>query len=147
MNEIAKSVVGPASPKSSNLGLLLLRVGIGLIFVRFGYSKLVGGPESWAQLGGMIGNLGIHFWPTFWGLCAGIAEFVGGISLVLGLFVRKFVVFMAIVMLVAVIYHAKNGDQWTVLSYPLAMLFVFLALMLLGSGRYSLDAIIYGKLK
>lgn len=145
--EIVKTVVGPSSPKMSNLGLLLLRVGIGLVFMRLGYEKLAGGPELWAQLGAMMGNLGIHFWATFWGLCAGIIEFAGGLSLILGLFVRKWVVFMAFVMVVAVIFHAKHGDQWTVLSYPLAMLFVFLALLLLGSGVYSLDALLYRKLK
>ena len=145
--EIMKSVVGPSSPKTSNLALLLLRVGIGLVFMRLGYGIIAGGPAMWAQLGAMMGNLGIHFWVSFWGLCAGIIEFAGGLSLVLGLFVRKWVVSMAFVMVVAVIYHAKHGDPWTVLSYPLAMLFVFLALLLLGSGRYSLDALIYGKLK
>lgn len=145
--EMIKKVVGPSSPKTSNLGLLLLRVGIGLVFMRLGYGILAGGSEQWAQLGAMMGNIGIHFWPTFWGLCAGIIEFVGGLSLVLGLFVRKWVVFMAFVMLIAVIFHAKHGDQWTVLSYPLAMLFVFLALLMLGSGAYSLDAIIYRKIK
>lgn len=147
MKNVMKSVVGPSSPKTSNLGLLLLRVGIGLVFMRLGYGKLSGGPEVWAQLGAMTGNFGIHFWPTFWGLCAGIIEFVGGIMLVLGLFVRNWVIFMAIVMIVAVVFHAKHGDSWAVLSYPLAMLFVFLALLLLGSGSYSLDALIYGRLK
>lgn len=115
--------------------------------MRLGYGKLVAGPEHWAQLGSMMGNLGIHFWPTFWGLSAAIIELVGGLSLVLGLFVRKWVAFMAFVMVVAVIFHAKRGDAWTVLSYPLAMLFVFLALLLLGSGAYSLDALIYRKIK
>lgn len=147
MKEIVQSAVGPRSARSSNFGLLLLRVGIGLVFVRLGYNKLNGGEALWAQLGAMMGNLGIHFWPTFWGLCAGIIEFVGGILLVLGLFVRQWVVFMAFVMLVAAIYHAKHGDPWTVLSYPLAMLFVFLALLFLGSGLYSLDALIYKKLR
>lgn len=146
MKDVLKTSVGPCSEQHANFALLLLRVGIGLIFMRLGYAKLAGGEETWAHLGAAMGNLGVHFWPTFWGLCAAIAEFGGGISLVLGLFVRKWMVLMAFVMVVAVILHVKNGDQFTALSYPLAMLFVFLALLLLGSGRYSLDAILYRKL-
>lgn len=146
MENMVKKAVGPCSEQHANFALLLLRVGIGLVFMGLGYNILAGGPELWAQLGTMMGNFGIHFWPAFWGLAGGIIEFVGGILLVLGLFVRKWVIFMAAMMVVAIVFHLKHGDPFTVLSYPLAMLFVFLALLLLGSGRYSLDAILYRKL-
>lgn len=146
MQDMVKKVVAPSSSSISNLGLLLLRVGIGLIFVRHGYGKLAAGPELWEKLGATMGYLGIHFWPTFWGLCAGIIEFVGGISLVLGLFVRSMVVFMAAVMVMAIILHVAGGDSWIQISHPLSLLFVFLSLLLLGSGRYSLDALLYRKL-
>ena len=40
--------------KTHDLGLLLLRVGIGIMFTIHGYPKLIGGPEMWAKVGGTM---------------------------------------------------------------------------------------------
>ena len=34
-----------------DLGLLLLRIGLGVVFVVHGFPKLAGGPAAWAGLG------------------------------------------------------------------------------------------------
>ncbi len=71
--------------KGSDAGLLILRVGIGVMFMIHGWPKLSGGPEVWVKLGGAIGVFGITFAPTFWGLMAAVSEFAGGLMPALGL--------------------------------------------------------------
>ena len=67
-----------------NVGLLIIRVGLGVSFVLHGYPKLAGGPELWGKLGGAMGTLGIDFVPTLWGLVAALTEFGGGILVIFG---------------------------------------------------------------
>ena len=49
--------------KRSDLGLLLLRIGIGAMFVAHGFPKLIGGPAKWTALGTATSHLGIDFAP------------------------------------------------------------------------------------
>jgi putative oxidoreductase len=35
-----------------NLGLLIIRVGLGVMFIYHGYPKLMGGVKEWTELGG-----------------------------------------------------------------------------------------------
>nr|WP_092073160.1 hypothetical protein [Dendrosporobacter quercicolus]NSL48756.1 hypothetical protein [Dendrosporobacter quercicolus DSM 1736]SDM54902.1 DoxX [Dendrosporobacter quercicolus] len=37
-----------------DLGLLLLRIGFGLMFMYYGWPKIMAGPAAWAKLGGAI---------------------------------------------------------------------------------------------
>ena len=69
-------------------GLLILRIGLGIMFILHGLPKMMGGPEQWAGLGMAMGNLGITFAPAFWGFMAAFAELVGGICLLLGIMLR-----------------------------------------------------------
>ena len=125
---------------AKDLGLLILRVGIGLIFVYHGYPKLAGGQEKWLWLGNQMMHVGITFAPTFWGLMAAIAECVGGVLLILGLATRLAAFLMADVMIVALLMHWNVGDPFSVYSHPLSLLVVFVSLLVSGAGRYSLDA-------
>lgn len=132
--------------KYRDAGLLFLRIGVGLgfIFVH-GWGKFFGGPELWGKLGGSMANLGITFAPVFWGFMAALAEFGGGILLVLGLFTRTTSSFLAFTMLVAIIQHTSKLDPWNRVIYPTEMFAVFLALIFLGAGKYSIDALISRK--
>ncbi len=56
--------------KYRDTGLLILRVGLGVMMIMHGLPKLQGGPELWAGVGKSMGNIGIHFMPTFWGFMA-----------------------------------------------------------------------------
>lgn len=128
-----------------DLGLLVMRVGLGIIFVKHGYGKITGGTEKFLWLGRQMGNLGIHYWPLFWGVCAAISEFFGGAFLMAGLLVRPTSFFLACVMFVAAVYHASKGDPYTTLSHPLSLFIIFIGFMLTGGGKFSFDSLILKK--
>jgi len=122
-----------------DLGLLVLRIGAGGVMALIhGYAKLTGGPELWEKLGGTMGRFGIHFFPVFWGFMAMAAEFFGGLLVMIGLLHRVAALLVALTMVVASITKISN-EGWSNAGYPLVMLFVFAAMVLLGPGKYSVD--------
>lgn len=129
--------------KHSDAGILILRVGIGIAFVfTHGWAKISGGPEMWTKIGGAMAHIGITFAPTFWGFMASISEFGGGILLIFGLFTRPAAAFMAFTMVIASSQHLMKLDPWARAIYPMEMFSVFMALIFLGAGKYSIDALI-----
>jgi putative oxidoreductase len=122
-----------------NLGLLIIRVGLGFIFMVHGYPKLVGGISSWQWLGSQMGFLGIHFLPIMWGLIAACVEFFGGALLALGFGTRFISLLLAFQMFIALLYHLNKGDSFAVYSHPIALLVVFVGLVITGAGRFSFD--------
>jgi len=132
--------------KHRDIGILLLRLstGIGFVFVH-GWGKIFGGAELWTIIGKSMSNLGITFTPGFWGFMASISEFGGGILILLGLFTRPASAFMAFTMMVAVITHLSRLDPWNKVIYPVEMLGVFLCLLFIGAGKYSLDNLLFKK--
>ena len=72
--------------KYRNTGLLILRVGLGVMMITHGFPKLAGGPAGWEGLGGSMKVVGIDFLPVFWGFMGAAAEAIGGLFLILGLF-------------------------------------------------------------
>jgi putative oxidoreductase len=68
-----------------NFGLLIIRVGPGILFIYHGLPKLTGGPGKWEHLGNAAGSVGIHFLPTFWGFICALTETLGGVLVLVGL--------------------------------------------------------------
>lgn len=124
---------------SKDLGLFIIRVGIGALFVLHGYPKLMGGSAQWVWLGSQMAAIGIRFYPTFWGFMAAISEFFGGILLILGLATRFAAFFIACVMLVALSMHFSVGDPFATYSHPLALLVVLVGIFFAGAGSLSID--------
>ncbi|HKY31565.1 MAG TPA: DoxX family protein [Candidatus Polarisedimenticolia bacterium] len=120
-------------------GLLILRVGLGAMFVWHGAPKLLGGPEQWKGLGAAMGNLGLTAVPVFWGFMAAVAEGVGGACLVLGLAFRPACILLAFTMGVAATFHLNRGDGLQGAAHAIEVGVVFLSLIFLGPGKYSID--------
>lgn len=132
--------------KHKDLGLLVLRLGVGISFLLVhGLPKIKGGPELWTKIGGAMSNLGITFAPTFWGFMAAASEFGGGLLILLGLFTRTSSFFLAFTMFVAAATHLSRMDPWGRVFHPLELMCVFIALMFIGAGKYSLDSMIFKK--
>jgi putative oxidoreductase len=117
------------------LGLLVLRVSLGIIFFSHGYPKLA---HSGAAMQGFFVQHGL---PGYFVYVAGVLEVFGGILLVLGLFTRGAALLLAIEMGVAIWkVHSANGI-YVVHDYefPLAVLAGSFALATVGAGLASLD--------
>jgi putative oxidoreductase len=126
--------------KYRDLGLLLLRVSFGL-YMAFGHGlgKIRGGPEQWAQLGGVMeGIFGFGFLPTFWGFMAAFAEFICALLVALGFLSRPASILLVVNMFVAAMAHITgviDGGPETALLYGA----VFISLIFTGPGAYSID--------
>lgn len=124
---------------SKDLGLCIIRVGIGVLFVLHGYPKLMGGSAQWLWLGTKMTALGIRIYPTVWGLMAAISEFFGGILLIFGFGTRIATFLISCVMIVALSMHFSIGDPFATYSHPLALLIVLVGLFVAGAGSLSID--------
>jgi len=132
--------------KLIHLGLLVLRVAIGISIFLHGLPKLTGGPEMWTQIGGSMSLLGINFAPTFWGFMAAFAESIGGILFALGLFFRPATLLLSGTMIVALVVHFSQGDSFMVYGHALDLLIVFVATLITGPGKYSFDARLFPRI-
>jgi putative oxidoreductase len=122
-----------------NFGLLIIRIGLGLMFIYHGLPKLEGGVDSWKALGSSTKYVGIHFLPVFWGLMAALVETVGGVLLVIGLAFRPVCLLLVVNLIVAAFFHFGKGDGLMGASHAIEDAVMFAGLLFLGPGKYSVD--------
>ena len=122
-----------------DFGLLILRLGIGVMFVYHGAPKIMGGPAKWEGLGKAVGFFGLSFAPAFWGFMAAVSEFGGGIAILLGLLMREFCALLVITMIVAASFHFNRGEGLFGAAHAVELGIVFLSLIFIGPGKYSLE--------
>lgn len=130
--------------KYRDAGLLLLRILIGLSFLAHGLPKLMEGPDLWIKLGKSMVFLGIGAYPIFWGLMAALSEAVGGFLLLIGFAFRPACLFLLTTMVVAASwdFHRTPGnlfEKWQVASHAIELGSVFISLLLIGPGKFSVD--------
>lgn len=129
---------------SKDIGLLIVRVGIGLSMMIFhGLGKIKGGPEAWEKIGGNMANLGIEFFPVFWGFMAAFSEFFASFFLIVGFFFKPATLLLAFTMFVAMIVHLSmpagaDGAGWSGASHAIELLCVYVALFFIGPGKYKI---------
>lgn len=129
------------TPLMPDLGLLLIRLMLGAVFLFHGAQKLFGafdGPGI-SAFAGALESLGIPL-PMAAAVCAALAEFVGGLALVTGLFMRPIIVTTAFTMFVAAfkVHGAAFSAENNGMEYPLTLGVVTVALFLTGSGKFAL---------
>lgn len=123
----------------SNTGLLIMRSGLGVMMIIHGLPKIGGGFAKWEQLGHAMHNLHIDFWPTFWGFMAAVAETIGGLFCILGLWFRVATLMLVFTMAVAATQHFVRGEGVDGAGHALELMFAFIGLTFLGPGIYSVD--------
>lgn len=127
----------------TDLAILLLRLGLGFMFMAHGMQKafaFFGGPgiSGFSQ---MLSGLG--FSPAvFWAYLAAYTELVAGLFLVAGFLTRISACFLAILIVVATVkvhlaggFFLSNGG----FEYNLIILCALVSLIILGAGKISLN--------
>ncbi|MGO4694591.1 DoxX family protein [Paenibacillus sp. 2TAB26] len=128
------------------LGLLVVRVVVGLLFVGHGAQKLFGwfggyGPKG---TGGWMESIGIKPGVAM-AVAAGIMELIGGLLFVAGLLTPLAAVLIVLTMLGAIVkVHGPNGIWATAngYEYNLVLVAIAIGIALTGAGEYSIDALI-----
>jgi len=145
-----KNLINKTLLSNEGLEAVILRVPIGLILAAHGSQKLFAwfGGYGLDGTGQWMASVGLN--PGFvMALLAGSAEFFGGVALILGLLTRPAAIINAVTMLVALFWvHWGHGFFLDTqgIEYALALLSASTALIFIGGGQYSLDALIETKL-
>jgi putative oxidoreductase len=127
------------------IALLLVRVVMGAAFVLHGWPKIQS-PGSW------MGPMGEKV-PAFFQFLAAFAEFGGGLALIFGLLTPIAAAGIVVTMLTALfMVHLPSGHPFVSMggpSYELSAIYLAnaLALIFTGPGAYSLDALVFGKMR
>ncbi len=125
--------------KYNDFGLLILRLGLGISYITLhGWGKLLGGPDLWLRLGKNMPGFGVDEIYIIWGFLAALTETLGALLFAIGYKFRLMSFLLAITMVIAVYAQLSNGD-WSDAAHPVKMLIVFVAMMFVGAGKYSVD--------
>ena len=133
-----------------DVGPLLLRLALGVIFSAHGSQKLLG----WFGGGGLPATTQafaqMGFWPApLWAFIAALTEFAGGLAVLVGWRTRAAALLLSVVMLMAMFkVHLPNGFFMNFrltpgvghgIEYNVALLGGCLALAFGGPGQYAWD--------
>jgi putative oxidoreductase len=126
-----------------DLGLLIARLGFGLGFTWLhGFPKLMSGMDGMADRGRELALSGITFGYEWWGLLAALIETFAGLAIAFGLFFRLASLGLLSVMFVPTVANfAGRGDP----THSFKNAWLFAGLILIGPGRYNVDAFLERK--
>ena len=132
--------------EQQQIGLLVLRMALGLIFFLHGWMNVLGGQESFIRE--MLAMAGWSAPDLVVWLLTGL-ELLGGLALILGLFAREAALILAVEMVVAVgLFHAREGFLIIAIpnvplayafEYPLALVGGLVCSALAGPGMFALQ--------
>lgn len=111
-------------------GLLLIRLGLGVVFLAHGIQKLQG-------IDGVIGFFGKIGLPAFMAWAVAILETLAGAAMLLGVFTGFAGVVIAIIMIGAIFTAKKAAPFMGGWEFDLVLLTSALGVALLGPGKYA----------
>jgi putative oxidoreductase len=116
-----------------SLGLLLIRIATGLVFVMHGWMKM----HNTEMIGGMFAGMGF---PTGTATFITYLELLGGAALILGILPRVFAILFAVEMFVAIFKTGFPGNGYGPHELEIVLFLLSLGVAFAGSGRWSLWA-------
>ena len=118
--------------KNHDLGMLLLRLAVGIVFVAHGWAKFA----DMASTIGFFGQLGM---PAILAYVVAAVELLGGLALVVGIYTDLAALLLTIVMAVALVYVKMVTLKMGLLGgyeFDLVLLAATLTIMFIGPGKH-----------
>src|SRR5688572_16663349 len=139
MTRLSRFFLVTAHSKTVDLGLFILRVGISLLMLPHGWSKLQrlneGAGEFYNFLG-LSSELSL--------LLVVIAEFFCSILLILG-FGTRIILIPLIIAMIVVVFIIHGADPLGDKEHGLLFLVPYVTLFITGPGKHSFDYLIFGR--
>ncbi len=129
------------------LGLMAMRMSFGIIFVIFGYNKLISGTAHLTELGSAMSFFGVTCGYMLWGYLAALTELCGGLSYVFGFCTRIASLPLIWLLIVAIKFHVEKGDGFTIWAFACLCLCIVVGFFIAGSGTYSVDRYLHTRPK
>lgn len=132
---------------TASLGLLIVRLLVGLTFAAHGTQKLFGwfGGGGIAGTGGFFDSLGIKPGKPM-AILAGLGEFGSGLLFAAGLLTPLAAEGIVFVMIVAIATVSGRNGYWITSNgweYSAVLIVVAICVALTGPGAYALDALLF----
>ncbi len=118
------------------MGLLLLRLGPGVVFLVHGYLKLLGGHHDLTVALFLTVNIPLAEAAAWF---VGALELAGGAALLVGLLSRPAAILLAVEMAVAIVTVRLPQGFVGATEYEMVIALTCLAIGLLGPGRLSVE--------
>jgi putative oxidoreductase len=130
----------------AGIGILVLRVALGVIFFAHGAQKLFGwfGGRGLSGAAGLLASVGVRPARLF-ALINALGEFLGGLGVAFGFLTPLAAAAILGSMIVAILkVHLRRGffNQGGGFEFPLVLAVMAFAIGLVGAGPYSLDAVL-----
>lgn len=127
----------------TDIGLLIIRLVVGLTFFGHGAQKLFGwfGGSGLNKTGEWLESIGVTTGAKIWATLAGLFELIGGLLFAAGILPWLGAIMIAIVMIDAIFtVHGKNGYWMTNggFEYNMVLIAVVIGVALIGPGKYVL---------
>lgn len=134
-----KNPFSSTQPISTDFAALILRLLVGGLFIYHGYSKITAFNDMYATFPDLIGIGGKLSY-----ILVVFAEFFCGILVALG-FLTRFSIIPIIITMVVAFFIAHKTDAFNVKELAFVYLLLSFIILILGSGKVSLDKIIFKK--
>lgn len=118
--------------ETQDIGLLILRLALGSVFIYHGYGKL----SNIEATTGFFTMLNLPL-PMVFAYLVGLVEFLGGLAVVLGVYVRAVGMALGATMLMA-LFLVHLGKPWSTAELAILALGGSAALVAVGAGKYRL---------
>ncbi len=118
-------------PFYQDAGLLMIRLGLGIVFIAHGWSKW----QSLVETNLFFSNLALPVWTVYLVI---FFELIGGLAVVFGWLARFFSFGLVIIMIVAIAKVKLTSGFIGGYEFDFVLMLMALSIVLAGSGRYKM---------